>query len=185
MTQIHIETYKKVLEKFEPEDFDPEILETLIKNVACWYADKKRRGIELEVDEFHQRYKFEVNQISDILDLFTSKNYRSALGTYFGHRAALRRLGANENVDPYRIAPMSKLGILQGVDRDRASVQATHTVVIKFRATKPIGHLRFEEVETIRPYLYFGRKDEKVSKDVWHHSLKQALAAMNQRRKND
>jgi len=184
LSHIDLETYKKVLEKFEPEELDPEILEVLINNLAEWYADKKRRREVLEEDEFHKRYRYEVLQISALLDLFTSKNYRSALGTYFGYRSARKRLSQFKKSTVANQAPMSKVGLLQGVNRDRVSVQTTPMVVIKFRATKPTGRLDWEEVE-VADRLFYGNKKEKIPDEIYWKAHQQALAAMNQRRVND
>lgn len=180
MSNVHIKTFKKVLEKFEPEELDPEIFEVLIRNLASWYNAKKQGRIELAEGEFHSRFVFEVFQIAEVLDLFTAKNYRSALGMYFGNRAARKHLG-NYKKEAKNTAPMPKVGMLQGVSRDRVSVQTTPMVVIKFSALKENGTLMWPEV-TVAERLYYGRPDEKIPDEIFWKAKRQALAAMNSRR---
>lgn len=175
MSNTDIDTFKQVLERFEPEDLVPDTLESAIRSISRWYAINKERGKKVSGTKFHERYGLTLLHFG-IDDLFEAKNYRSALGCYFSHRSVLARLKKPLVEEP--VAPINKVGMMMGVSRDQASVFATPNDILKFTAgNKPIGHLSWNDIKAV--------SGEWVSDEAYQKAHQQALAAMNQRRKND
>ncbi len=176
MSNTDIATFKRVLEKFEPEDLNAEIFETVIRSISRWYAINKQRGVKVSGEKFHERYGKTLLHYG-IDNLFNSKIYRSALGHYFSQRSVLVRLQKPLVEEP--VAPINKVGMMMGVGRDQASVFATPDDLVKFVAVnKKIGLLGWDNIDKAT--------DIWIKSDEAYHDAKvQALAAMNSRRVKD